>query len=175
MYNPSFSEELTVTLDPLPPKPPSRLLSYVLLTPVVLVVLGVASIWGVGSYRLRKNPDYDQLPLVARAVGPVTEGCLFFYDYREEGAVARFLATLQQGNYQEAYRLWRPSTAYSYTDFVHDWGERGDVGKIRRYEILGSTPKGSSVVIVTVTINGAYPPLVLLVDRQTKGLAFSPF
>ena len=30
-------------------------------------------------------------------------------------------------------------------------------------------------VIVTVTINDEEPPRELLVDRKTKGLAFSPF
>lgn len=100
---------------------------------------------------------------------------LGFRNYPEERAVTRFLTTLQQGNYQEAYRLWQPSPSYSYADFLHDWGEQGDYGKIRGFEILGSRAKGAETVIVTVKINGVQPALDIAVDRQTKGLAYSIF
>ncbi len=98
-----------------------------------------------------------------------------FRNYPEERAVARFLSTLEAGNYQEAYRLWQPSSSYSYQDFQRDWGERGDYGKIRQFQVLGSHAKGARTVIVTVRINSVDPPLDLLVDRQTKGLAYSAF
>ena len=96
-------------------------------------------------------------------------------NFPEEQAISRFLTTLEQGNYREAYRLWQPSPSYSYGDFLHDWGEQGDYGKIRTFKILGSTSKGPDTVIVTVTINDQQPPHNLVVDRKTKGLAYSPF
>jgi hypothetical protein len=96
-------------------------------------------------------------------------------NFPEERAVSRFLTTLEQGNYQEAYRLWQPAASYSYHDFIHDWGEQGDYGKIRAFKILGSRSKGSQTVIVTLTVNNQQPPLELLVDRKTKGLAYSIF
>jgi hypothetical protein len=99
----------------------------------------------------------------------------YFRDYTEERTVERFLTTLEQGKYQEAYRLWQPSSSYSYQDFLHDWGAQGDYGKIRQFQILGSRSKGSQTVIVTVRINNVDPPLDLLVDRKTKGLAYSIF
>lgn len=98
-----------------------------------------------------------------------------FRNYPEEQAVARFLTTLEQGKYQEGYKLWQPSPSYSFGDFLHDWGEKGDYGKIQQFQILGSKSKGSRTVIVTVRINNENPPLDLLVDRQTKGLAYSAF
>jgi hypothetical protein len=101
-------------------------------------------------------------------------GYLVFRNYPEERAISHFLTTLEQGNYREAYRLWQPSETYTYADFLHDWGERGDYGKIRTFKILGSQAKGENTVIVTVTINDE-PPHDLLVDRKTKGLAYSPF
>ena len=53
----------------------------------------------------------------------IGEGLYFaFRNYPEERAVKRFLTTLQQGNFQEAYRLWQPSPSYSYQDFLHGWG-----------------------------------------------------
>jgi hypothetical protein len=97
------------------------------------------------------------------------------WDYPEERAVSRFLTTLEQGNYQRAYQLWQPSPSYLYGDFLRGWGEQGDYGKIREFEILHARSEGSSTVAVTVRINNIDPPIDLLVDRKTKGLAYSPF
>ena len=98
-----------------------------------------------------------------------------FRNYPEERAVKLFLTTLEQGKFQEAYQLWQPSPSYSYQDFLHDWGEKGDYGKIRGFQILGAQSKGSSLVIVTVKINNVDPPLDLVVVRKTKGLSYSIF
>ncbi len=98
-----------------------------------------------------------------------------FRNYSEERAVAHFLTTLEKGQYQQAYQLWQPSPSYTYSDFLRDWGEVGDYGKIQEFDILASKSKGSSTVIVTVQINKVNPPLDLLVDRKTKGLAYSFF
>ena len=102
-------------------------------------------------------------------------GYIIFRNFPEERAISRFLTTLEKGNYRAAYQLWQPSDTYSYADFLHDWGERGDFGKIRTFKILGSQSKGKATVIVTVTINDEEPPRDILVDRKTKGLAYSPF
>jgi hypothetical protein len=115
---------------------------------------------------------------VAVGVFAILIGLLLFFrfhNYPEERAVERFLTTIEQGNYQEAYRLWQPSVSYSYQDFLHDWGEPGDYGKIRQFEILRARSKGSQTVIVTVRINNTDPPAEIAVDRKTKGLAFSIF
>ena len=95
-----------------------------------------------------------------------------FRNYPEERAVARFLTSLEQENFQEAYNLWQPSPSFSYQDFLHNWGLQGDYGKIREYEILGTKSKGSSLVVVTVKVNKVDPPLDLVVDRKTKGLSY---
>ena len=106
----------------------------------------------------------------------VGEGLYFaFRNYPEERAVARFLTTLEQGKFQEAYQLWQPSPSYSYQDFLHGWGIQGDYGKIREFQILGTKSKGSSLVIVTIRVNNTDPPLDLVVDRKTKGLSYSVF
>jgi hypothetical protein len=106
----------------------------------------------------------------------LAEGLYFgFRNYPEERAVARFLTTLEQGKFQEAYRLWQPSPSYSYQDFLRGWGIQGDYGKIREFEIVGTKSEGSSLVIVTVKVNNIEPPLDLVVDRRTKGLSYSVF
>jgi hypothetical protein len=121
----------------------------------------------------RKIGRYILIALAVVIVGGA--GYIISRNFPEERALSRFLTTLEHGNYREAYQLWQPSATYSYEDFLHDWGERGDYGKIRTFKILGSRSKGEETVIVTVTINGEEPPRELLVDRKTKGLAFSPF
>ncbi|HTS71148.1 MAG TPA: hypothetical protein VMO17_19395 [Terriglobia bacterium] len=120
----------------------------------------------------RRIGRYILIALAVIVVGGT--GYLAFRNYPEERAISRFLTTVQQGNYQEAYKLWQPSSTYAYGDFLHDWGEQGDYGKIHSFKILGSQAKGSETVVVTVTIN-EHPPMELVVDRKTKGLAFSPF
>ena len=99
----------------------------------------------------------------------------YFWDYPEEHAVSRFLQTVERGDYQTAYRLWHASPSYSYDDFVKDWGPNGDYGKIREFEILRANSSSSGTVTVTVIVNHESPALKLLVDKGTKGLAFSPF
>lgn len=136
-------------LDSQAPKPATGIGKYVPLPTLIILVVLVLLIGGLLGYRFR--------------------------NYREERAVARFLTNLQQGQYREAYQLWQPSPSYTWADFLHDWGERGDYGKIREFQILRSRSKGSTTVIVSVRINGVDPPLDLLVDRKTKGLAYSIF
>lgn len=135
-------------LDAKPPKPPSAIRRLVSSPIVILTVLLLAVLAGLLTFK--------------------------FGNIRQEHAVSRFLTTLEQGNYHEAYRLWQPSESYSYDDFVRDWGEKGDYGKIRDFKILGSHSQGG-IVIVTVQINHQNPPLPLVVERKTLGLAFSNF
>lgn len=122
----------------------------------------------------RKFPKYA-VPVGLAAVAISVLLGFMFWNYPEERAVARFLNTVEQGEYREAYRLWQPSPSYTYDDFLHSWGDLGDYGKIREFKILGSKSKGSNTVIVAVRINNIDPPVDLLVDRKTKGLAYSIF
>src|ERR1051326_1672080 len=115
------------------------------------------------------------LMLVLLAAIVVSGAAYYFWDYPEEHAVSRFLETLQRGDYQAAYRLWQASPSYTYEDFVKDWGAAGDYGKIREFEILRASSDSSGTVTVMVSVNHESPPLKLLVDKKTKGLAFSPF
>ena len=139
---------LMTLLDAKPPKPVTGIRKHVPPSILILSTLLIVIIVGLLAFR--------------------------FWNFREERAVSTFLTTLEQGNYQEAYRLWQPVESYSFNDFIHDWGEKGDYGKIRRFEILGSESR-TSIAIVTVQINGVNPPLRLIVDRKTLGLAYSVF
>ena len=115
-------------------------------------------------------------PLLAAivVVGGVI-GYFALHNLSEKRAVANFLTQLEEGHYEQAYKLWQPAPDYTYDEFLHDWGPQGDYGKIREFRILDAESKGSALVIVVVTINNQTPALSLVVDRKTKGLAYSPF
>jgi hypothetical protein len=117
---------------------------------------------------------YWPLLVIIIVVGSVI-GYFALHNLPEKRAVDHFLTELKEGNYKEAYRLWQPAPDYSFDDFLHDWGPKGDYGKIREFKIDAAQSKGSAVVIVIVTINNQTPALPLLVDRKTKGLAYSPY
>lgn len=126
----------------------------------------------VGKFR-RYVPLPVRILLVLVLLGMAGFLTYHFWNYRQERAVARYLTALEQGNYQEAYRLWQPPESYTYENFLRDWGVQGDYGKIREFEIVDSRSKGASVV-VTVRINGVEPPLDLVVKTKSGGLAFAP-
>ena len=70
----------------------------------------------------------------------------------EEQAVSRFVTVLEQSDYRQAYQLWQPSSSYSYEDFLHDWGEHGDFGKVHSFKILGSRSKGAPSTSCTLPL-----------------------
>lgn len=117
---------------------------------------------------------YWPLLVIIIVVGGVI-GYFALHNLPEKRAVASFLTQLKDGNYKEAYKLWQPTPNYTYDDFMHDWGPKGDYGKIREFKIVAAESKGSELVVVIVTINNQTPALALLVDRKTRGLAYSPY
>lgn len=117
---------------------------------------------------------YIPLPLFILILAAVAAFVTYsFWNYPEERAVSRFMTTLEKGDYKKAYQLWQPAPSYQFSDFIHDWGPEGDYGKIRSFEIIHAQSEGSSTVQVAVRINDEDPPLRILVDRRTKGLAYA--
>ena len=121
----------------------------------------------------RKIGRYIAIAVALIVIG--TAAYVALRNHPEEDAVSKFLTALEQEKFHEAYERWQPSSTYSFEDFMHDWGQHGDYGKIRDFKILGSQSKGKASVIVVVSINDQTPPAEILVDRKTKGLAFSPY
>lgn len=113
--------------------------------------------------------------IAAAALAAIAIAVVALWNYPEERAATRFLTTVESGDYQTAYRLWQPASGYTFNDFVKDWGPSGDYGKIREFEILDTVSTTSETVTVIVSVNHESPPLKLLVDRKTKGLAYSPY
>ena len=103
-------------------------------------------------------------------VGPV----MFWYlkNWPEEQVVRRFCRALEQGNYSEAYLIWKPSRSYRNEDFLRDWGPPSEYGKITTWSIEGSHARGSGV-IVTVKLNAKEGRI--WVEKKDKSLSFPPF
>jgi len=137
--------------------------------------------------------------VIAVVVLAVVAGVLYFQFryYGEERLVRQFMDALVAGNYQEAYRVWNPTSAYSYQAFLEDWGETTSTGRVRSYEIVsihatsgvilqvpiggGEPPRNlrvrgdSSGVVVSVRINGNEPPVRLWVETDPPRLSFPPY
>jgi hypothetical protein len=109
------------------------------------------------------------VPLVA-----ILAGYLYyeFKNYPEEQAVSRFLETVARKDYDEAYRLWQPSSYYKMKDFLQDWGDGGVEGVVKEFDVTGSHAQGSGV-IVYVRLNGRRD-IALWVERGDKSLSFPP-
>jgi hypothetical protein len=96
-------------------------------------------------------------------------GCWYLLRYHtEKTTVHRFLDAVIAGRMQDAYRIWKPSSAYSYPMFLEDWGPNGYYGPVKSYKIEDATGRGPVVVIV-VDVNPYQPfPNNNDVLRQSK-------
>ena len=79
--------------------------------------------------------------------------------FHTEKATARtFLSQVAAGDYQSAYRTWKPASSYSFEDFLRDWGPSGEYGPVKSYDLLSArSPSKASGVIVTVAVSAVSP------------------
>jgi len=79
--------------------------------------------------------------------------------FHTEKATARlFLSQVAAGDYQSAYRTWKPAASYSFQDFLRDWGPNGEYGPVKSYDLLSArSPTNASGVIVTVAVSAVSP------------------
>ncbi|MCX6615593.1 MAG: hypothetical protein NTZ98_05775 [Acidobacteria bacterium] len=112
--------------------------------------------------------------IIGVIIGAIVAGFLYWElrDWPEERTAKRFLATLQRGDYQQAYRIWQPSSTYAFNDFLRDWGPNGEYGKVQSFKVVASQSSGSGV-IVTADINGKEARI--WVERKDKSLSFPPY
>jgi hypothetical protein len=123
------------------------------------------------------NPKTERLKkqlLIGIPLLLILSGYLYyeFKNYSEEQAVSRFLSTVMQGDYEQAYRLWQPSKYYSFENFQQDWGPKGVEGAIREFDITNSHARGSGV-LVDIKLNGD-KEISLWVEKSDKSLSFPP-
>ena len=131
----------------------------------------------------RADRRYEKIVTVAGYVllTAVVLGCiywLFFWNWREERRVGEFLISIEQQQYEQAYRMWgcsleTPCPNYSYDKFLEDWGPDSQLGKINSYD-LGRSYDQQSGVIILVEVNGRRIPN-LWVEKDSQVIGFSPY
>ena len=111
---------------------------------------------------------------VLAAIIIAVAGYFFFRNRPEKQVVRQFLAEINAGHYQAAYRLWgcsdtHPCPEYNYQKFLEDWGPQ-QARSNWRISAVDGCPTG---VVVTVSAAGNASPL--WVQRDDKRLSFSPW
>ena len=101
---------------------------------------------------------------------------LYFRTWTEERTLQRFFTTLENKDFQAAYRMWCPTdSACKYNPFEmfqKDWGpstpySHGSAAKVDNIDFCGEG----------VVFNVSYPnadPLVLWVERGSETISFAP-
>jgi hypothetical protein len=78
--------------------------------------------------------------------------------HTEKQIVRQFLDTVVAGDLRKAYEMWKPSSSYSYQDFLADWGPNGEFGPVRTYRIESAQrPNGGSGVVIVVEVSKYEP------------------
>jgi hypothetical protein len=112
-----------------------------------------------------------------------------FRFYPEKKVVTEFLDAVVAGNLEKAYKIWQPSTSYTYQTFLEDWSPSGFYGPVKSYQIEAmQKPKDGSGVIIVVGVSPAekFPAPVdaagqrrikevrLWVEFRDKSISFAP-
>lgn len=134
-----------------------------------------------------KVPRYVLLGAIILVV--VTVPLYVLLRFHTEKATARlFLSELVAGDYQAAYRTWKPASSYSFQDFMRDWGPSGEYGPVKSYELRSArSPGGASGVIITVAVSALTPfpgdgdrdgrntkEIRLWVERSDQSISYAP-
>jgi hypothetical protein len=109
------------------------------------------------------------------AVILVIIGYFVFRTYPAKRQVRAFLADLQKGDYQGAYRSWgcaKPCRDYSFERFLEDWGPKGEFAK-GTAEIAKSRYCDTGVIVTLKPAGGREVPLWY--QNSDGSLGFSPW
>jgi hypothetical protein len=132
--------------------------------------------YGAGEeerWRLIKRVLFIGLPSVLVVVGAF----FYFRTWGQERVVSTFLETLEQKQYEEAYRMWctpeTPCRYYPLEKFKQDWGPAGQYGNLSalKFENIDYCDSG-------VVFEATYPdsqPFGLWVERSSGLISFAPW
>lgn len=84
--------------------------------------------------------------------------------HAEKNTVRHFLNAVAANKMDEAYHVWKPTDAYSFKDFLEDWGDQSYYGPVKSYRIedaqelkRGSNPVSGVVVTVELSPYETFP------------------
>lgn len=99
-----------------------------------------------------------------------------FRTYPAKHQVEAFLAALEKGDYQSAYRLWgcsEPCRDYSFDKFIEDWGPKGNFGSASSAKVKRARYCETGVIVTVNSPKGADVPLWY--ERKDGTLGFAPW
>jgi len=106
--------------------------------------------------------------------------------HAEKATATQFLNELVAGDFQGAYRTWKPGSSYSYQDFLRDWGPTGEYGPVKSYDLQSArSPAGASGVIITIAVSAISPfpgagagssvkEIRLWVEHSDQSISYAP-
>lgn len=78
--------------------------------------------------------------------------------HKERVTILHFMDAVIAGQMQQAYQIWKPSSSYSYKDFLDDWGPDGYYGPIRSFHVINTEHQaGASGVEIKVQLSPYQP------------------
>jgi hypothetical protein len=123
-------------------------------------------LWIAGGAALAATLLYFALPLMSMLIPPLAPGWWH---------VRAFLGDLQRHDYQAAYRGWgcaQPCPAYSFQDFMSDWGPQGRLAGAAAGSIQKVRPCGGGTM---VTVGWKGDREILWFQPSDKSLTFWPW
>ena len=132
------------------------------------------------------------LKLMAGAIALIAVIVLYFTFrfYPEQKAVQHFFDAVVAGDFNTAYKLWKPGPSYQMRDFMADWGPYGYYGPVKSYKIvrLHSPDHSSNSVVAEVAVSPFSPMpahddaeksrrtrvVTIWVNSKDKSLSFPP-
>lgn len=99
---------------------------------------------------------------------------LWFFVLRflpEKRAVSSFMDAVAAGKLEDAYKIWKPQSSYTYDRFAGDWGANGFYGPIKSYHIEAARSRAGSsgtVVLVAISPEATFPAEKDVKSGRTK-------
>lgn len=113
-----------------------------------------------------------------------------FRFYPEQRAAQHFFDAIAAGDFNGAYKLWKPGPSYQMRDFMADWGPYGYYGPVKSYNIVRiHSPEGPSDSVAVEVAVSPFSPMpheqdaeksrrtrivTVWVNSKDKSLSFPP-
>lgn len=145
---------------------------------------------GSSEDRPARVPRY----IVAAVLGAIVIFLILWYPmglrfHAERATASRFMNELVAGHTRAAYETWKPSSSYSFRDFLEDWGPRPYYGAIRSYKIEAiESVQGASIAAIVVAVSPYRPfpsgrdakeqsrtrKITVWIDSKDQSISFPP-
>ena len=131
--------------------------------------------YGAGEERRNRIIIRSVLALMITVV-VITLGWYLLLNHHQEGVVKSFVAALERGDTQGAYRIWgctTPCSGYDYTMFMKDWGP-GSNGPDPAVMGLTDSEECNNGVMLTLQVNPKRSEQIWM-NKDSDAIGFAPY